>query len=278
MRRLRLPSLPRSVTFRLGLAITVLVVLAAIFGEQFAPHDPNNQNLLVRLAPPGTEGHILGTDQYGRDILSRLFVGARISMIVGLGAVGLGSAVGLVLGLLAGYLGGWVDLIIGRVLDILLSFPAILLALALVAALGPSLQNIVLAIGITTSPLYGRVVRASAMTVKNRDFVAAARFMGGNHVYVVVRHVVPNVLSPLLVTATVGIATAILVEATLSFLGIGTPPPTASWGTIVSDGKQFLSAAPWLSAFGGLAIVVAVFGVTLLGDGLRDVLDPKLRR
>jgi peptide/nickel transport system permease protein len=261
----------------IGSVLVALVVITALAAPLLAPHDPNAQSLVDRLASPGEHGYLLGTDQFGRDLLSRLIYGSRISLEVGCLAVALGASIGLVLGIVAGFFGSWLDTIIGRVFDILLSFPAILLALAIVATLGPSLTNMVVAIGVTTTPQYGRVLRSAALAVRDREFIQASAMLGGSRPYILVRHVLPNVLSPLIVTATLGIATAILVEATLSFLGLGIAPPTASWGSIISDGKQFLDTAPWISSLAGLAIMLAVLGFSLLGDGLRDVLDPRLR-
>jgi peptide/nickel transport system permease protein len=261
-----------------GGSLVIFVVLVALFAPLLAPADPYAQDLGNRLVGPGSAGHLLGTDQFGRDLLSRLIYGARVSLQAGVIAVSVGASLGLVLGLMAGYFGGWVDLLIGRVFDVILSFPTILLALAIVAALGPSLTNMILAIGLTTVPNYGRVMRGAIIAVRSREFIQASESFGASDVYVMRRHVLPNVLPPLIVTTSLGIATAILVEATLSFLGLGVPPPTATWGIIINDGKQYLNIAPWISTLGGVGIVIAVLGFSLFGDGLRDVLDPRLRR
>lgn len=262
----------------IGALLVLCVVLTAIFAPLLAPADPNLQNLGRRLAAPGSPGHLLGTDQFGRDLLSRLIYGSRVSLEAGVIAVAVGAGVGLVLGLSAGYLGGWVDLVIGRVFDVILSFPTILLALAIVAVLGPSLMTTIVAIGVTTIPTYGRVMRSAIITVRKREFIQASEAFGASSTYVMTRHALPNVLPPLIVTTSLGIATAILIEATLSFLGLGVAPPTATWGSVINDGKQYLDIAPWISSLAGVAIVVAVLGFSLLGDGLRDVLDPRLRR
>lgn len=262
----------------IGALLVLCVVLTAIFAPLLAPADPDLQNLARRLAAPGSPGHLLGTDQFGRDLLSRLIYGSRVSLEAGVVAVAFGAGLGLVLGLSAGYLGGWVDLLIGRVFDVILSFPTILLALAIVAVLGPSLLTTIVAIGVTTIPTYGRVMRGAILTVRKREFIQASEAFGASSTYVMTRHALPNVLPPLIVTTSVGIATAILIEATLSFLGLGVAPPTATWGSVINDGKQYLDIAPWISSLAGLAIVVAVLGFSLLGDGLRDVLDPRLRR
>lgn len=261
-----------------GGTLVAVVVLTAVFAPLLAPQDPYAQNLVQRLVGPGTPGHLLGTDQFGRDLLSRLIYGARVSLQAGVVAVAIGASIGLVLGLSAGYLGGWVDMAIGRVFDIILSFPTILLALAIIAVLGPSLVNTIIAIGVTTAPNYGRVMRGAVIAVRTREFIQASEAFGASNTYVLTRHALPNVLPPLIVTTSLGIATAILVEATLSFLGLGVPPPTATWGSVINDGKQYLDIAPWISTLAGVAIVIAVLGFSLLGDGLRDVFDPRLHK
>lgn len=277
MRKLFNRRRPGHLQLAIGGTLTVLVLVVAIGADALAPANPNEQALLEKLAAPG-DGRSLGTDQFGRDLLSRLLVGSQVSLLVAGGAVMLGASVGLVLGMIAGYARRGTDMVIGRLFDIVLSFPAILLALALVAALGPSLQNTMLAIGVTTIPVYGRVVRGSVLTIRGHEFIQASRSAGAGPVRIMLRHVLPNILSPLLVTITVGIATAILVEAALSFVGLGTPPPTATWGAIINDGKAYLDTAPWISTSAGVAIVITVLGLTLLGDGLREALDPKLKR
>lgn len=261
-----------------GGALVAVVVFTAVFAPLLAPQDPYAQNLVQRLMGPGTPGHLLGTDQFGRDLLSRLIYGARVSLQAGVVAVAIGASIGLVLGLCAGYLGGWVDMAIGRLFDIVLSFPTILLALAIIAVLGPSLVNTIIAIGVTTAPNYGRVMRGAVIAVRTREFIQASEAFGASNTYVLTRHAFPNVLPPLIVTTSLGIATAILVEATLSFLGLGVPPPTATWGSVINDGKLYLDIAPWISTLAGVAIVIAVLGFSLLGDGLRDVFDPRLHK
>jgi peptide/nickel transport system permease protein len=258
-----------------GAVLVLVVVVTAVFAPLLAPHDPYTQVLGDRLMGPGTPGHLLGTDQFGRDLISRLIYGSRVSLEAGVVAVAIGAGVGLLLGLAAGYLGGWVDMLIGRVFDVILSFPSILLALVIVAVLGPSLLNVIVAIGITTVPNYGRVLRGAVIALRKREFMQASEAFGASSAYVLTRHALPNVVPPLIVVSSLGIATAILVEATLSFLGLGVPPPTATWGSIINDGKQYLDIAPWISSLAGVAIVIAVLGFSLFGDGLRDVLDPK---
>lgn len=260
-----------------GGVIVAVVVLVALLAPVLATHDPNAQQLGQRLMGPSTPGHLLGTDEYGRDVWSRLVYGARVSLQAGVVAVGVGALGGVLLGMLGGYFGGWVDMLAGRVFDILMSFPNILLALAIVAALGPSLTNTIVAIGIATIPRFGRVMRSAVISVRARDYVEAAEAVGSSSFAVMLRHIMPNVLSPLIVVSTLGIATAILLEATLSFLGLGVPPPTPTWGSMINGGKQYLQLAPWISTFSGLATMVAVLGFSLFGDGLRDVLDPRLK-
>jgi len=268
----------RNTPLVLGGVIVVFVVLMAVLAPLAAPMDPNYQELEDRLSGLGTPGHVLGTDQYGRDLLSRLIYGARVSLTAGVFAVLLGATAGLVLGLLAGYFGGWVDLVVGRVFDVLLSFPTILLALAIVAALGPSMTNLIIAIAITTTPNFGRVARSAILSVRSREYILASESFGSSDTYAMVRHVVPNVMPAVIVTTSLGIGGAIQAEATLSFLGLGVSPPTATWGNIINDGRAYLDVAPWISTIGGLAIVIAVVGFSLVGDGLRDLLDPRLRR
>lgn len=260
-----------------GGVIVALVILVALFAPLLATHDPNAQQLEQRLVGPASAGHLLGTDEFGRDVWSRLVYGARVSLQAGVIAVGVGALGGMLLGLLGGYLGGWVDMLVGRVFDIVMSFPNILLALAIVAALGPSLRNTIVAIGIATIPRFGRVMRSAVISVRARDYIEAAEAVGSSSLSIMVRHIMPNVLSPLIVVSTLGIATAILIEATLSFLGLGVPPPTPTWGSMINGGKQYLQLAPWISTFSGLATMFAVLGFSLFGDGLRDVLDPRLK-
>lgn len=260
-----------------GGAIVLALVLIAIFAPLITTMDPVSQNLPKRLSPPGTDGYRLGTDAFGRDVFSRLVYGARISLQVGLISVTIGGVGGLFFGMLAGYFGGWLDMVMGRIIDVIMAFPSILLALAIVSALGPSLNNAIIAIGITTIPRFFRVVRGSVIQLRERDFVIAANALGAPDIWTMFRHIFPNILSPLIVVASLGIATAILVEASLSFLGLGVAPPTPTWGSMITDGKQYLDRAPWISIYSGGIIMLAVLGFNLLGDGLRDVLDPKMK-
>lgn len=272
-----LGRLLRARTLVFGGCLVGLVVLMAVLAPVLATHDPIRGDLPMKLKPPGTAGHLLGTDDFGRDVWSRLVHGGRVSLQVGLLAVAIAAAGGLVLGVLAGYAGGWVDLLTGRVLDVLLAFPPILLALAIVSALGPSPANAALAIGVTGMPRFGRVIRASVLAQREREFVLAARALGAGHGWVITRHILPNIMAPFLVVVSQTAGGAVLTEASLSFLGLGAPPPTPTWGAMVTEGKQLLDSAPWVSAFSGLSIMVTVLGLNLLADGLRDLLDPKLR-
>jgi peptide/nickel transport system permease protein len=260
----------------IGASIVLLVVLAAIFAPFLASHDPNSQSLAQRLMAPGEAGHMLGTDNVGRDIWSRLVYGSRISLQVAFVAVSIGAGVGLLLGLIAGYAGGAVDMLVGRIIDVIMAFPTILLALAIVAALGPSLTNSIIAIGIASTPRFARVIRGVVISIREREFVNAANALGSSDLRIVLWHILPNVLSPLIVLASLSTGTAILVEASLSFLGLGVAPPTPTWGSMITDGKQYMELAPWISLYAGLAIMVSVLGFNLLGDGLRDALDTRL--
>jgi peptide/nickel transport system permease protein len=260
-----------------GGLIVLAVVLTAIFAPQLAGTDPIKQNLAKRLSAPGVAGFRLGSDAFGRDVWSRLIYGSRISLQVGLISVGISTVAGMALGLVTGYYGGWMDMAAGRVMDVIMAFPSILLALAIVSALGPSLNNAIIAIGVTSVPRFYRIVRSSVIQVRHRDFVQAATALGALDLRIILRHVLPNILSPLIVIASMNIATAILVEASLSFLGLGVSPPTPTWGSMITDGKQYIDTAPWISIYSGAAIMISVLGFNLLGDGLRDVLDPKMK-
>ena len=269
--------LKRSPLILTGGLIVLLVILMAISAPMLAPIDPTTQSLSDRLLAPGEKGHFLGTDEFGRDLWSRVVYGARISLEVGLVSVAIGLTVGGFLGILAGYFSGWVDMAVSRVMDVLMAFPSILLALTIMAVLGSSLTNVMIAVGITTIPRFTRVVRGSVLAIRGRAFVEAARALGTPEDRILIRHIAPNILSPVIVMASTGIAGAILAEASLSFLGLGVQPPTPTWGSIITDGKQYLDTAPWISTLAGVATMVAVLGFNLLGDGLRDLLDPKLK-
>lgn len=256
-------------------AILALVVTAA-FAPLLAPYDPDLQALGNVLSQP-TLQHLLGTDSLGRDTLSRLIYGARITLMVGVVAVGIGAAVGAVLGLAAGFLGGWAHTVIMRFIDALMAVPPLLFALLMAALLGTGVQNVMIAVGLSLMPTYARLVCGQALSVREDEYVLAARAMGANSLWIMWWHVLPNCLSPLMVQATMMMGVAILIEASLSFLGVGIVPPTAAWGAMVSDGYRYLTTHPVLSFAPGLAVMVVVFGFNMLGDGLRDALDPRLR-
>ena len=262
---------------RVGLVIVVIAVGAALFGPLLTPYDPASQELSRRLEGPSLE-HPFGLDELGRDILARLLAGARISLLVGLAVVSVSCTVGMMLGSIAGYFGGRVDDLISRVIDILMAFPGILLAIALVAVLGPSLTNVVLALSVIGWVGYARLVRGQALSAREFDFVQAARALGAGSGRIITRHILPTALPSVVVQATLGMAGAIIAEAALSFLGLGVQPPTPSWGTMLDAGRSHLFDAPHLTIFPGLAIAVLVLGLNFLGDGLRDRVDPKLAR
>ncbi|MEX2536831.1 MAG: ABC transporter permease [Trueperaceae bacterium] len=260
----------------LGFAICVLVVSAALLAPLLSTHDPLAQEISDRFEGPGAL-YLLGTDNFGRDLFSRLLFGFRTSILVAFGAVGLAASAGSLIGLVAAYLGGWTDRILMRLMDVLLAFPIILLAIAVLAVLGPGSVNTALAIGIVYLPIFARLARAPALSILSWDYVSAARALGARGPRIVLRHVTPNVLAPLLVQATLSLSTAILVEASLSFLGLGTQRPTPSLGLMLSESRDFMLLSPWASVFSGLAILLASLGFNLFGDGLRDLLDPSLR-
>lgn len=260
--------------FAIGLVILLLLAGAAIFAPTLARHSPTEQNLGNDLMPPSPQ-HLFGTDKLGRDILSRVLYGARISLLVGLSAVAISCLIGVSLGSLSGYLGGWTDHLIMRLIDVLLAFPGILLAIAFTAVLGPGLKHVILALCLIGWTAYARLVRGEILALREREFVHAARALGGAPGRIICRHMLPNLLPPLLIQATFGMAAAILAEGSLSFLGLGAQPPTPSWGAMLNEGRQFLLVAPHLTAFPGLAIMLAIFGLNLVGDGLRDRLEKR---
>jgi peptide/nickel transport system permease protein len=262
------------VQIRIGLTLVVAAALAALLAPIAGIHDPASQTLALRLEGPSL-GHPLGLDELGRDVWARLLAGARVSLLVGLVVVSVSASVGLVVGALAGYAGGLVDEIISRVIDILLAFPGILLAIALVAVLGPSLTNVVIALASIGWVGYARLVRGQVLKAREFEFVQAARALGAGPLGILVRHIVPTAIPALVVQATLGMAGAILAEAALSFLGLGVQPPTPSWGTMINGGRAHLIDAPHLTVFPGLAIAIVVLGFNFLGDGLRDHLDPR---
>lgn len=266
-----------NLNFAVGFSLSFVVILMAILSLLWTPYKPDAMNARQRLKAPSIT-HPLGTDQYGRDILSRVMVGAINSIIVGLVTVVIGLSLGIGLGLSAAYFGKWVDESIMRLSDLLFGFPAVLTAILITSVLGPSMVNAMLAIGIFYIPVFARLTRAVALTIWQREFIVAARAGGVREWAITWRHVLPNILSPLLIQVTIQFAVAILAEAGLSYLGLGTQPPHASWGRMLNEAQTFMSRAPWMAIFPGLAIAWAVLGFNLLGDGLRDTLDPKMVR
>jgi len=260
-----------------GLLIVLLIAVAGIFAGWIAPFDPEENDFNAMMVAPGLE-HILGTDQFGRDIFSRLVFGARTAMIVGFGAAVGGGIIGLVLGVTSAYFGGWFDLVLQRIFDILMAFPLIILALAVVSVFGTGVFNVVVAITIPLVPRCGRVVRASALAVREVPYVDAARALGFGHARIVLCHMVPNVLAPFLILLSAFVGQAILAEASLSYLGLGVQEPVAAWGLMLQgSAEDYATTAPWIAIFPGLAIVLTVLGASLFGDALRDAIDPKLR-
>ena len=268
--------LVRSGTGLAGLVLSVLVILAALSAPVISPYDPLEQDILARLSGPSTE-HPLGADNFGRDLLSRVFYGFRISLSIALSAVGFALLLGATVGLVAAYAGGWVDRLLMRLMDVLLAFPIILLAIGILAVAGPGTANTALAIGVVYLPVFARLARGPALSVLSWEYVAAARALGARGWRIIFRHVAPNIFAPIMVQTTLSLSTAILVEASLAFLGLGTQPPTPSLGLMLSDSRDFMLLSPWTSVFSGLAILVASLGFNLLGDSLRDLLDPSLR-
>lgn len=259
-----------------GLWIIIALLLVAAFADVLAPHNPLQGDLrYARLLPPGSEGYLLGTDDQGRDILSRLIYGSRLTLFVVVLVAVIAAPVGLIVGTIAGYAGGWLDAILMRITDIFLAFPKLVLALALVAALGPGIENAVLAIAITSWPPYARIARAETLTFRNSEFIAAVQLMGASPLRIVFRHVMPLCLSSLIVRVTLDMAGIILTAAGLGFLGLGAQPPLPEWGAMIASGRRFILDQWWVAAMPGFAILIVSLGFNLLGDGLRDALDPK---
>jgi peptide/nickel transport system permease protein len=259
-----------------GTGIVLFFILLAIFAPLLAPYGINEQKLSLRLQAPSKE-HLFGTDDFGRDILSRVIYGARISLWVGFFSV-LGSVVaGSLLGIIAGYYGRWIDGVISRIFDIMLAFPSILLAIGIVAVLGPSLQNALIAIAVINIPNFGRLIRSRVLSIKQEEYIMAAKAIGMSDTRILFHHILPNSMAPIIVQGTLAIATAIIEAAALGFLGLGAQPPNPEWGKMLADSKDFLTQAPWTMIFPGLAIMLTVLGFNLMGDGLRDALDPRMK-
>jgi peptide/nickel transport system permease protein len=270
-----------SVTATVGLVLFTVFVIMAIFAPQLAPHSPTSPNLLARLQPPAWAGgsgeFFLGTDQLGRDILSRLIFGSRVAFIVGFAGVILAAMIGITLGLLSGYFGGWVDTLIMRLVDTLIAIPNVILYLTVLGVFGPSLTILILVIGFINWTTFARIVRAEVLSVRQREFVEASRASGQYIHRIILKHVLPNITAPIIVVATLNTATVIILEASLSFLGLGVQPPTVTWGRMLSDGRSYVATAWWLATFPGLFITLLGLSLIFMGDWLRDALDPRIR-
>ena len=260
----------------LGMLVLLLLAVAALAAPLLAPYDPAAQDLTQRYSPPSRE-HLFGTDNFGRDLLSRVIWGARISLLVGIVAVTMSILAGGFLGVTAAYVGGVTDQVVCSVIETLMAFPFLLLALTIVTVLGPGLVNVMLAIGLGSIPMFARIIRADTACVKSREYVLAARAVGASHLRIVLRHILPNILSSMIVLGTTRIATAVLTEASLSFLGLGIRPPTPSWGVMVANGRPYLQRAPWIALIPGAVVVLTILGFNLFGDSLRDAVDVRMR-
>jgi peptide/nickel transport system permease protein len=259
-----------------GATILTLLILMALFAGVIAPYDPTLQNFDESLVNPSSD-HLLGTDRLGRDVFSRIIHGSRISLRIGFIAVGIAAVVGLPLGILAGFFGGWVDEVLMRLTDAMIAFPNLIFLLGVVAVLGPGVVNVMIALGLNSFPIYARLIRAQSLSIKERDFVTAARSLGASNSRIIAKHILPNAAQPLVVQGSLALGTAVLAESGLSFLGIGIEPPTPTWGVIISEGFPVIRTNWWISVAPGFFIVAFVFSVNLMGDRLRDVLDPRLR-
>lgn len=270
-------KLTRSWTGTLGFCLIILLIFLSIFGEWIAPFDPIDAELRDKLLPPMTEGHILGTDHLGRDILSRIIVGTRVSVIIGLATALLAGMLGTVIGVIAGYFRGWVDAVLMRIVDVQLSFPFILLVLVINAVLGAGLTNIVISLALAGWVIFARVIRSEVLALREKEFITAAIATGVPKFEILVRHILPNIFTPIIILASLQIGTYIIAEASVSFLGFGVQPPTPAWGNMLDEGKDYIFSAWWLITFPGIAIILTTLGVNLFGDWLRDTLDPELK-
>lgn len=271
-------KLKRNKTAMAGLAVVVVMIFLAVFAPLLTSHDPNAVNPMQPFLKPGASGHLFGTDEIGRDLFARILYGARVSLIVAFGGTVVAGTIGVLLGLLAGYFGGIIDSVIMRIMDGMLAFPFILMSIILMTVLGSGIFNVILAIGIGNVPSFARVIRGEVYIIKNEEYCNAARVIGVSRARMLFVHILPNAISPLIVYATLGIAGAIISEAALSFLGLGISAPTASWGSILQGGKDVLNTSPHIAAISGIFILITVLGFNLLGDGIRDVLDPKMKK
>ena len=259
----------------IGAGLVACLAVIALAAPLLTVYDPAGQSMAEKLSPP-SRAHLLGTDELGRDVFSRMVFGSRISLSVGLAAVAISTLIGILVGAVSGYFGGWIDQVFMRLVDIVLSVPALFFILMLVVFLGPSIFNVMVIIGLTTWTDLARLVRAEVLSLKNREYVLAARASGASHARIIIRHILPNAMAPVFVSVTFGVAGAILIESGLSFLGLGVQPPDPSWGNILTSGKDYIETAWWLTAFPGLAIFATIISYNLLGEGLRDILDPRL--
>jgi len=275
--RERFDILWRNALAKTGLVVIAIYLIVAFLGPFFVPFDPYQLDLPNTLKAPSVE-HFFGTDEFGRDIFSRIIMGARISLFVGVATVVISFVLGTLLGAAAGYCGGKTDSIIMRIMDIKLSFPDILLAIVVVTILGPGLQNVVIAVGVQSTPMFARMIRSTVLSVKESDYVLAARGLGANNMRILFKHVLPNCMAPMIVLGTLRIGTAIITASGLSFLGLGAQPPIPEWGAMLASGRNYLRAASWVSTIPGLAIMMVVFGFNVLGDGLRDAMDPRMKK
>ena len=276
MTRLALRSLARKAVPMIGLAVLVMIVILVVFAPLISAYDPAKLNPPDALQGP-TLRHLFGTDQFGRDQLTRIMYGGRLSLMVGLISVAIGLGVGSLMGSVAGYFGGWIDEVLSRIIDIMMAFPGILLAMAIVAVLGISVTNLMIAIGISSIPSFARLIRGGMLSAKENDYVLAARAIGVSDASIIRNHIMPNIMAPILVYATLRIATAILASASLNFLGMGAKPPTPEWGLMLSESRSFIRTAWWLATFPGLAIMAVVISINVLGDGMRDAFDPWMK-
>lgn len=271
-------EIARSWTMKISLVVCVLFVVCGIFAPWLVPVDPNAQSLQMRLLPPLSDGHLLGTDMLGRDVLSRLIMGSRISLIIAVAAIVLSVVIGVLVGLISGYVGGWLDTVLMRIVDAWLAFPFLLLAIAVVAILGPGLVNIIIALVVSQWVLYVRLVRGVTLSLREREFVSSAKMLGVKDIAIMVKHILPNIFAPIMVVATLEVGIIIVTEASLSFLGLGVDASQPSWGAMLADGKAYMTSAWWLATIPGLIIFMVVLAINLLGDSLQDAIDPKANR